>query len=58
MIGAFLAGLIIGLVEAFSGFFISPQLQGALYYIIFVIVLVMRPQGLLGKIGAQEMGFK
>jgi branched-chain amino acid transport system permease protein len=58
MVGAFLAGLIIGLVEAFSGFFISPQLQGALYYIIFVIVLVMRPQGLLGKIGAQEMGFK
>ncbi|NQU16160.1 MAG: branched-chain amino acid ABC transporter permease [Desulfobacteraceae bacterium] len=58
MFGAFLAGLIIGLVEVFSGFFISPQLQGAIYYIIFVIVLIMRPQGLMGKIGAQEMGFK
>ncbi len=58
MFGAFLAGLIIGLVEAFSGFFISPQLQGAIYYVIFVVVLVLRPQGLMGKIGAQEMGFK
>ena len=58
MLGAFLAGLIIGLVEAFSGFFISPQLQGAIYYVIFVVVLVLRPQGLMGKIGAQEMGFK
>ena len=58
MFGAFLGGLIIGLVEAFSGFFISPQLQAALYYVIFVIVLVIRPQGLLGMVGAQEMGFK
>ncbi len=56
--GAFLAGLIIGLVEALSGFFISPQLQGALYYLIFVVILVARPQGLLGVAGAQEMGFR
>lgn len=58
MFGAFLAGLIIGLVEAFSGFFVSPQLKAALYYVIFVVVLVIRPQGLLGMVGAQEMGFK
>jgi len=56
--GAFLAGLIIGLIEAFSGFFISPQLQGALYYAMFVAILVARPQGLLGVVGAQEMGFR
>jgi branched-chain amino acid transport system permease protein len=56
--GALLAGLIIGLVESFSGFFISPQLQGALYYVMFVVMLVARPQGLLGAVGAQEMGFR
>jgi branched-chain amino acid transport system permease protein len=56
--GAFLAGLMIGLIEAFSGFFISPQLQGALYYVMFVVILVARPQGLLGVVGAQEMGFR
>jgi branched-chain amino acid transport system permease protein len=48
----------VGLVEAFSGFFISPQLQGALYYLIFVGILVARPQGLLGVVGAQEVGFR
>ena len=58
VVGALLAGLIIGLVEALSGFFISPQLQGALYYLIFVVILVARPQGLLGVVGAQEMGFR
>lgn len=58
VLGALLAGLIIGLVEAFSGFFISPQLQGALYYLIFVAILVARPQGLLGVVGAQEVGFR
>ncbi len=58
VVGALLAGLIIGLVESFSGFFISPQLQGALYYVIFVGILVARPQGLLGVVGAQEVGFR
>jgi branched-chain amino acid transport system permease protein len=56
--GAFLAGLIIGFVEAFSGFFISPQLQGAVYFLIFVVFLIIRPQGLMGMIGAEEMGHK
>lgn len=56
--GAFLAGLIIGFVEAFSGFFISPQLQGGFYFLIFVVFLIIRPQGLMGIIGAEEMGFK
>lgn len=58
VMGALLAGFIVGLVEAFSGFFISPQLQGALYYLIFVGILVARPQGLLGVAGAQEVGFR
>jgi branched-chain amino acid transport system permease protein len=58
VLGAMLAGLIVGLVEALSGFFISPQLQGALYYLIFVGILVARPQGLLGIAGAQEVGFR
>lgn len=58
MFGAFWGGLIIGMVEAFSGFFISPQLQMAFNYVIFVVFLVIRPQGLLGMVGAQEMGLK
>ena len=58
MFGAFLGGMVIGLVESLSGFFISPQLQMAMHYLIFVIFLVIRPQGMLGMAGAQEMGLK
>jgi branched-chain amino acid transport system permease protein len=58
MIGAFLGGLIIGLVESFSGFYISPELNTAIYFLIFVLVLIIRPSGLMGIVGAEEMGLK
>jgi branched-chain amino acid transport system permease protein len=58
MFGAFLGGLVIGLVESFSGFFISPELNTAIYFLIFVLVLIIRPSGLMGMVGAEEMGLK
>lgn len=58
MIGAFFGGLIIGLVESLSGFFISPELNTAIYFVIFVLVLIIRPSGLLGIVGGEEMGLK
>jgi branched-chain amino acid transport system permease protein len=35
-------------VEAFSGFFISPELKEAVYFVIFVLVLLVKPSGLFG----------
>ena len=58
MVGAFLGGLVIGLVESFSGFYISPELNTAIYFLIFVLVLIVRPSGLMGIVGAEEMGLK
>jgi branched-chain amino acid transport system permease protein len=58
MIGAFLGGLVIGLVESFSGFYVSPELNTAIYFLIFVLVLIIRPSGLMGIVGAEEMGLK
>jgi branched-chain amino acid transport system permease protein len=46
--GAFFGGLIIGVVESFSGFFIAPDLKEAVYFIIFVLVLLIKPSGLFG----------
>lgn len=59
MLGAFLGGLIIGLVEALAGVLISPGLKEAVYFIIFLLVLLFRPSGLfsLGK-GSEEVGLK
>ncbi len=48
--GAFFGGLIIGLVESFSGFFIAPDLKEAVYFIIFILVLLIKPSGLFGLI--------
>lgn len=58
MMGAFLGGLIIGIVDALSGYYIDPSLKETVYYLIFVLVLIFRPSGLLGLVGAEEMGMK
>jgi branched-chain amino acid transport system permease protein len=59
MIGTFLAGLFIGLVESFGGFFISPGLNQAIYFAIFILVLLVRPQGFFGQgKGTEEVGLK
>jgi branched-chain amino acid transport system permease protein len=47
--GSLVGGLIIGVVEAFSGFFISPHLKEAIYFFIFILILLFRPTGLFGR---------
>ena len=48
--GALIGGLIIGVVDAFSGFFISPHLREAICFVIFILILLFRPRGLLGRV--------
>jgi branched-chain amino acid transport system permease protein len=47
--GAFLAGIIVGLVEVVGGFLIGPQLKLALVLLLYLLVVLLRPQGLLGR---------
>lgn len=47
--GAIIGGLIVGLVEAFGGAYISTTYQLVLIYIVLVIVLMFRPQGIFGE---------
>ncbi len=49
LVGALIGGLIIGMVEAFSGFFLSPHLKEAVYFVIFILILLLRPAGLFGR---------
>ncbi len=58
MTGALMGGFLIGLVETFSGFFIDAGLKQAVYFLVFILVLVFRPTGLLGQRGAEEVGLK
>lgn len=48
MIGAMFGGFIIGVIESLSGFFISPSMQQLVYFVVFILILVLRPQGLTG----------
>jgi branched-chain amino acid transport system permease protein len=47
--GALVAGLLIGLVESLSAYLIGPVYKDMIVYILFVLVLWVRPQGLMGK---------
>ena len=58
MAGACVGGLVIGVIEALSGFFIAPALKEAIYFVIFILVLLFRPSGLFGLAGAEEVGLK
>lgn len=49
LVGALLGGLIIGLVETFSGFFLTPHLKEAIYFTLFILILLFKPSGLLGQ---------
>jgi len=56
--GAYLGGFIVGLTEAFSGYYLDPALKHAVLFVVFIVVLVVRPQGLFGHAGAEEVGLR
>jgi branched-chain amino acid transport system permease protein len=47
--GALLGGVLIGVSEALAGFFLLPSMKSMFSYALLILVLVLRPQGLLGK---------
>ncbi|MDO5445455.1 MAG: branched-chain amino acid ABC transporter permease [Eubacteriales bacterium] len=47
--GAFLGGILLGIIEKLSQAYISTQLSDAIVFAVLIIVLSVRPTGLLGK---------
>jgi branched-chain amino acid transport system permease protein len=47
--GAMYAGLIIGLIQALSAYYLGPIYKDVVVYALFVALLWLRPQGLMGK---------
>ncbi|HOI73925.1 MAG TPA: branched-chain amino acid ABC transporter permease [Syntrophales bacterium] len=46
--GAILGGIIIGLLETFTGGYLSPSLKDVVPYIALVVILMVKPYGLFG----------
>ena len=44
-----MAGLLIGVIEGLSAYLIGPVYKDVVVYTLFVLVLWIRPQGLMGK---------
>lgn len=47
--GAFWGGLTIGVVQQMSSLILPTQLQNAAIFVVFILILFLRPQGLFGR---------
>lgn len=47
--GAFVGGILLGIIEIFSKAYISSQLSDAIVFAVLIIVLIVKPTGILGK---------
>lgn len=47
--GALIGGLVIGVAEAMAGLYISESAERVVAYVILLVVLIIRPYGLLGE---------
>ena len=49
ILGAFWGGLTVGFVQQCSTLVLPPQLQNAAIFVVFLLIVLLRPQGLFGR---------
>ncbi|HEY6441324.1 MAG TPA: branched-chain amino acid ABC transporter permease [Acetobacteraceae bacterium] len=49
ILGAFWGGLTVGFVQQCSALVLPPQLQNAAIFVVFLLIIMLRPQGLFGR---------
>ena len=47
--GAFIGGILLGVIEILSKAYISSQMSDAIVFSVLIIVLLVKPTGILGK---------
>jgi len=47
--GAMLGGLVLGFLESYGGLFFSVPVMSVITFILIILILIVRPQGLLGR---------
>ena len=53
--GAMVGGILLGIIEIFGKAYISTQLADAIVFSVLIIVLLVKPAGLLGKIVREKV---
>jgi branched-chain amino acid transport system permease protein len=56
MVGALLGGMCIGIVQSLSGYYVAPAYGQLFYFLVFLLVMIFRPDGLFGQRGAAMVG--
>lgn len=54
--GALLGGIAIGVVQSLSSYYVAPAFGQMFFFILFLLVMIFRPNGLLGQKGAATIG--
>src|SRR5207249_10773554 len=53
--GALAGGVTIGLIELFSGAYLPESVQDVAAYVVLLVVLAIRPQGMFGTIARKKV---
>lgn len=53
--GAFLGGMLIGIIESLAKAYVSTQLANSIVFAVLILVLLIRPVGLLGKFRREKV---
>lgn len=56
MLGNLLGGIAVGLMQGYTTMVLPAQLENMVVYIVFLLVLLFRPQGILGRIDVIRQG--
>ena len=54
--GALIGGICIGVVQSLSSYYIAPAFGQLFFFVLFLLVMIFRPNGLLGQKGAATIG--
>jgi branched-chain amino acid transport system permease protein len=54
-VGAAVGGLLIGLAEAFTVYYVSSSFRDAIAFAILILVLLFRPAGLFGQVRKEKV---
>jgi branched-chain amino acid transport system permease protein len=54
--GALLGGVCVGVVQSLSSYYVAPAFGQMFFFILFLLVMIFRPNGLLGQKGAANIG--